>query len=35
VRRDPDCPLCGGSPTIRDLSPHRRQARRAARAEAT
>jgi adenylyltransferase/sulfurtransferase len=35
VRRDPDCPLCGASPTIRDLSVHRRRAPRAARAEAT
>jgi adenylyltransferase/sulfurtransferase len=35
VRRDPDCPLCGASPTIRDLSAHRRRAPRAARAEAT
>jgi molybdopterin-synthase adenylyltransferase len=35
VRRDPDCPLCGASPTIRDLSGHRRRVPRAARAEAT
>jgi adenylyltransferase/sulfurtransferase len=35
VRRDPDCPLCGASPTIRDLSGHRRRAPRAAPAEAT
>jgi adenylyltransferase/sulfurtransferase len=35
VRRDPDCPLCGASPTIRDLSAHRRRAPQAARAEAT
>jgi molybdopterin/thiamine biosynthesis adenylyltransferase len=35
VRRDPDCPLCGACPTIRDLSGHRRRAPRAARAEAT
>ncbi len=35
VRRDPDCPLCGASPTIRDLSGHRRRAPRAERAEAT
>jgi adenylyltransferase/sulfurtransferase len=24
VPADPGCPLCGGNPTIRDLSPHRR-----------
>jgi adenylyltransferase/sulfurtransferase len=35
VRRDPDCPLCGVSPTIRDLSVHRRRAPQAAPAEAT
>jgi adenylyltransferase/sulfurtransferase len=35
VRRDPDCPLCGDSPTIRDLSGHRRRAPRADPAEAT
>ncbi len=35
LRRDPDCPLCGRHPTIRDLSSHRRPARRAAPAEAT
>jgi molybdopterin/thiamine biosynthesis adenylyltransferase len=35
VRRDPDCPLCGANPTIRDLSSHRRRAPRAAPAEAT
>jgi adenylyltransferase/sulfurtransferase len=35
VRRDPDCPLCGAEPTIRDLAPHRRRAPRAARAAAT
>jgi adenylyltransferase/sulfurtransferase len=35
VRRDPECPLCGREPTIRDLSIHRRRARQAARAEAT
>jgi molybdopterin-synthase adenylyltransferase len=35
VRRDPDCPLCGARPTIRDLSGHRRRAPRAARAEVT
>jgi molybdopterin/thiamine biosynthesis adenylyltransferase len=35
VRRDPDCPLCGARPTIRDLSGHRRRVPRAARAEAT
>ena len=23
LRRDPKCPLCGGSPTIKDLSIHR------------
>jgi bacteriocin biosynthesis cyclodehydratase domain-containing protein len=23
LRRDPNCPLCGGSPTITDLSIHR------------
>jgi len=23
LRRDPNCPLCGGSPTIKDLSIHR------------
>jgi hypothetical protein len=23
LRRDPNCPLCGGAPTIRDLSIHR------------
>lgn len=23
LRRDPDCPLCGTSPTIKDLSIHR------------
>jgi hypothetical protein len=23
LRRDPNCPLCGTSPTIRDLSVHR------------
>jgi hypothetical protein len=22
LRRDPDCPLCGGTPTIKDLSIH-------------
>lgn len=35
VRRDPECPLCGLSPTIRDLSIHRDRAPRAAPAEAT
>ena len=35
VRRDPECPLCGAEPTIRDLSIHRRRAPRAAPAEAT
>lgn len=35
VRRDPECPLCGANPTIRDLSSHRRRAPRAAPAEAT
>jgi adenylyltransferase/sulfurtransferase len=35
VRRDPDCPLCGTSPTIRDLAHHRRRAPQAARAAAT
>jgi adenylyltransferase/sulfurtransferase len=35
VRRDPECPLCGVSPTIRDLSMHRRRAPQAAPAEAT
>jgi molybdopterin-synthase adenylyltransferase len=35
ARRDPDCPLCGAQPTIRDLSIHRRQARQAAPATAT
>jgi adenylyltransferase/sulfurtransferase len=35
VHRDPACPLCGDAPTIRDLSPHRRRAPRAAPAEAT
>ena len=35
VRRDPDCPLCGRKPTIRDLSRHRRPARQAAPAAAT
>ena len=35
VRRDPDCPLCGANPTIRDLSLHRHPAPRAAPAEAT
>jgi hypothetical protein len=23
LRRDPNCPLCGASPTIKDLSIHR------------
>jgi len=23
LRRDPNCPLCGGSPTIKDLAIHR------------
>jgi adenylyltransferase/sulfurtransferase len=35
VRRDPDCPLCGQTPTIRDLSRHRRRAPQAAPATAT
>lgn len=35
VRRDPECALCGSAPTIRDLSPHRQGAPRAAPAEAT
>jgi adenylyltransferase/sulfurtransferase len=35
VRRDPECPLCGANPTIRDLSSHRRRAPRATPAEAT
>ena len=35
VRRDPECPLCGADPTIRDLSIHRRRAPQAAPAEAT
>jgi len=35
AHRDPDCPLCGEKPTIRDLSSHRRRAPRAAPAEAT
>jgi adenylyltransferase/sulfurtransferase len=35
VRRDPDCPLCGANPTIRDLSGHRRRAQRAEPAAAT
>jgi adenylyltransferase/sulfurtransferase len=35
AHRDPDCPLCGKKPTIRDLSGHRRRARQAAPAEAT
>jgi adenylyltransferase/sulfurtransferase len=35
VRRDPECPLCGADPTIRDLSSHQRRAPRAAPAEAT
>jgi molybdopterin-synthase adenylyltransferase len=35
AHRDPDCPLCGTEPTIRDLSIHRRRARRAAPAAAT
>jgi adenylyltransferase/sulfurtransferase len=35
VRRDPECPLCGAAPTIRDLSVHRRRARQAAPAAAT
>jgi molybdopterin-synthase adenylyltransferase len=35
VRRDPECPLCGPDPTIRDLSIHRRRAPQAAPAEAT
>lgn len=35
VRRDPECPLCGANPTIRDLSSHRHGAPRAAPAEAT
>ena len=35
VRRDPDCALCGSTPTIRDLSPHRRRAQPAAPAPAT
>jgi adenylyltransferase/sulfurtransferase len=35
VRRDPECPLCGADPTIRDLSPHRRRAPQATPAEAT
>jgi molybdopterin-synthase adenylyltransferase len=35
LRRDSDCPLCGRQPTIRDLSSHRRPARRAAPSEAT
>jgi adenylyltransferase/sulfurtransferase len=26
LRRDPKCPLCGTSPTIKDLSIHRRAA---------
>lgn len=26
LRRDPDCPLCGTSPTIKDLSLHRTDA---------
>jgi molybdopterin-synthase adenylyltransferase len=35
VRRDPECPLCGAAPTIRDLSIHRRRAPQAAPAAAT
>ena len=35
VRRDPECPLCGASPTIRDLSSHRPRARQAMPATAT
>jgi molybdopterin-synthase adenylyltransferase len=35
VRRDPECPLCGAAPTIRDLSIHRRRAPQAAPATAT
>jgi adenylyltransferase/sulfurtransferase len=35
VRRDPECPLCGAEPTIRDLSMHRHRAPQAAPAEAT
>jgi molybdopterin-synthase adenylyltransferase len=35
VRRDPECALCGSAPTIRDLSPHRQRAPRAAPAPAT
>ena len=35
VRRDPECPLCGANPTIRDLSSHRHGAPRAAPAQAT
>jgi adenylyltransferase/sulfurtransferase len=35
VRRDPECPLCGAAPMIRDLSIHRQRALRAAPAEAT
>jgi molybdopterin-synthase adenylyltransferase len=35
VRRDPECPLCGADPTIRDLSIHRRRAPQAAPATAT
>jgi hypothetical protein len=35
VRRDAACPLCGRSPTIRDLSRHRRRAPQAAPAGAT
>jgi adenylyltransferase/sulfurtransferase len=35
VHRDPECPLCGADPTIRDLSMHRRRTPQAAPAEAT
>jgi adenylyltransferase/sulfurtransferase len=35
AHRDPDCPLCGADPTIRDLSGHRRRAPQAAPAAAT
>jgi adenylyltransferase/sulfurtransferase len=35
ARRDPECPLCGVNPAIRDLSIHRRRAPQAAPAEAT
>jgi adenylyltransferase/sulfurtransferase len=35
VRRDPECPLCGADPTIRDLAIHWHRAPQAAPAEAT